>query len=160
MAIKIVAQNYELYPELEGLSEPIRSKIISLIKTDYPIQYTSPYIEYESFWERSCQEQFQNQIIKLENHGMSWKQAYLEKHIEQYLQKYEVNETALEQDINPNTDLIDELKYARNWVMSLQLKYMSSTLDLVCIAEHLPLLQNLTFRYSLEKTSINIANFK
>lgn len=44
MAITVVAENYEKNPDLQGLSEPIRKKIIDMIKTDYPIEYTCPFI--------------------------------------------------------------------------------------------------------------------
>ncbi len=57
-------------------------KIIDSIKTDYPIHYTCPYIPDESFWQRACEEQFSSSMIKLESHGNSWKQAFLEHHVQ------------------------------------------------------------------------------
>jgi hypothetical protein len=54
MAIIVVAQNYEKNPELKDLNLNLKKKIIDMIKTDYPICYTSPFINDEQFWERSC----------------------------------------------------------------------------------------------------------
>jgi hypothetical protein len=56
MAITVVAQHYDKHPELEGITPQLKGKIIEMIKSDYPIHYTCPYISDETYWQRACDE--------------------------------------------------------------------------------------------------------
>ena len=70
-------------------------KIISKTSTDWkvlPPSLTAPHISQESYWKRACEQRWKKsqQSINLEDHGKSWKVAYLEKHIEDYLGNLEM----------------------------------------------------------------------
>ena len=61
-----------------------------IAKTDptIDIKITAQNIEYESYWKKACLTRWTDpkKSIYLEKHGLSWKVAFLEKYIEEYLQ--------------------------------------------------------------------------
>jgi hypothetical protein len=84
MALKVVAQNYEQYPELKGIEdENVRESITKLIDPKLPITVTARNVDYEFYWEKKCK-----QLIncKKEDHGGSFKQAFIERRIQELLE--------------------------------------------------------------------------
>ena len=79
MSLKVVAQNFDMYPELEGIDDQnVRQSITKLIDPELPITVTARNVDYEFYWEKKCK-QLSN--CKKEDHGGSYKQAYIERHI-------------------------------------------------------------------------------
>jgi hypothetical protein len=71
MSIKVVAQNFSLYPELEGVTDNnVLQSIVKLIDLDLPITTTARNVDFEFYWEKKCK-QLKN--CKKEDHGMSYK---------------------------------------------------------------------------------------
>lgn len=71
MSIKVVAQNFTLYPELEGVTDNnVLQSIVKLIDLDLPITTTARNVDFEFYWEKKCK-QLKN--CKKEDHGMSYK---------------------------------------------------------------------------------------
>jgi hypothetical protein len=68
------------------------SKIIEKTNKFLPITLTAPYINEESYWKDACNQRWnQNNKTKIEMHGMRWKNAYLERHLQEYLENLDVN---------------------------------------------------------------------
>lgn len=85
MALKVVAQNYEQYPELKGIEdENVRESITKLIDPKLPITVTARNVDYEFYWEKKCK-QLTN--CKKEDHGGSFKQAFIERRIQELLEQ-------------------------------------------------------------------------
>lgn len=78
IALDQVAKHFDLYPHLDGLRAYYKDQIIKKIKINYPITITAPHVEDEAYWKKSCEARWK--LIKLEDHGFSYKNAYLEKH--------------------------------------------------------------------------------
>jgi len=52
---------------------------------------SAPFIQDESYWKEACLQRWnKNNIIKVEMHGMLWKNAYIERHLQEYLENIEV----------------------------------------------------------------------
>jgi hypothetical protein len=80
MAIKVVAANFHEYPALEGItSAAIKKEIVKLADRSLPITKTARNIDNEFYWEDKCKNQLKN--CRREDHGLSYKQAYIERHI-------------------------------------------------------------------------------
>ena len=72
MAIKVVAANFERYPELEGVKDPvIQEEIVKLADRTLPITTTGRNIDFEFYWEDKCKTQLKN--CRKEDHGLSYK---------------------------------------------------------------------------------------
>lgn len=59
MAIKVVAANFERYPELEGINDDeegmkVKKEIVKLADRTLPITTTGRNVEFEFYWEDKC----------------------------------------------------------------------------------------------------------
>ena len=55
MSLKEVANNFELYPSLDGVSESnVLQSIVKLIDPNYPITITAKNVDFEFYWEKKC----------------------------------------------------------------------------------------------------------
>lgn len=54
-ALEVVADNFEMYPELKGINDPtVLESITKLINPNLPITVTARNVEYEFYWEKKC----------------------------------------------------------------------------------------------------------
>jgi len=84
MSLRVVAKNFEMYPELKGINDPVvLESITKLIDPKLPITVTARNVDTESYWGRKCK-QLTN--CKKEDHGGSFKQAYIERRIQELLE--------------------------------------------------------------------------
>ena len=84
IAYKVVAKNFQMYPELDGVEDRDTLKeIVKLTKKDLPITDVARNIDFEFYWKEKCEkdEQMKKKNIKSEQHGNSYKQAFIETHI-------------------------------------------------------------------------------
>lgn len=80
IASQVVAKNFTLYPDMEGVEdETVMSNLVKQVSLELPIIVTAPNIEFEFYWEKMCKAKLKN--TKIEQHGLSWKQTYLERYI-------------------------------------------------------------------------------
>jgi len=57
MAIKVVAANFEMYPELDGVSDNIvQEEIVKLADRTLPVTTTGRNIDFEFYWEDKCKQ--------------------------------------------------------------------------------------------------------
>lgn len=55
MSLTVVADNFHMYPELEGVNdEDVKQSIVKLINPDYDITVTARNVEFEFYWEKKC----------------------------------------------------------------------------------------------------------
>ena len=84
IAYKVVAKNFHMYPELDGVEDKTTLKeIVKLTKKDLPITTVARNIDFEFYWKEKCEkdQQMLTKNLKREQHGNSYKQAYIETHI-------------------------------------------------------------------------------
>lgn len=151
IAIDVVAKNIFLYPNLSELPEEDQEKIISKVSTKLSIQYTAPYISEESYWKKACEDRWQNTTkkINIEEHGSSWKVAYLERHTEEFLSNLDIK------DENDRLAAIkSELKPASSWIRQLKIFNMLQPLDMELITRLLPCLTSLALTYGMKNSGM------
>ncbi|EGR28694.1 leucine rich repeat protein [Ichthyophthirius multifiliis] len=151
IAIDTVAKNFHLYPELTGLPEHIKDIIIQKTTTDLPILITAQNIYQEAYWQRSCKNRWgtSHKPINIEDHGRSWKVAYLERYMEEFL----VNVQSA--DENERKQIIQsELRVAYSWIHTLNIQNTNQPLDIEYICKNLPLLTSLQVSYGLKYTGM------
>jgi len=79
IAVKQVAANISLYPELNGVSDRnVLQSVVRLIDPKLPMTTTARNVDFEFYWEKKCK-QLKN--CRKEDHGNSYKQAYIERRI-------------------------------------------------------------------------------
>jgi hypothetical protein len=142
MAIKVVAENFERYPELEGIKDNeegtrVKKEIVKLADRTLPITTTGRNVDFEFYWEDKCRNQLKN--CRKEDHGLSYKQAFIERHIQKLLEDHKA-EAGVE-------ELKKELFSARYEVFSLVISQMMSHLDMGIVFKMLPNLSYLSITY-------------
>ena len=79
MALLVVADNIEEYPSLDGVTdENVKKSIIKCIDVDLPLTITAKNVEFEFYWQKKCGALLN---CKKEDHGGSFKQAFIERRI-------------------------------------------------------------------------------
>lgn len=101
-----------------------------------PITVTAKTIEHEFYWEKKCA-LLKN--CKKEDHGGSFKQAYIERRIQSLLES--------QKDEASMGELIKELDAARYEVFCLKISHLISHLDMSVVFRYLPNLAYLTLTY-------------
>jgi len=138
MAIKVVAANFERYPELEGVTDThIQQEIVKLADRSLPVTTTGRNVDFEFYWEDKCKNQLKN--CRKEDHGLSYKQAYIERYIQKLLEDHKA-EAGIE-------ELKKELWAARYEVFCLIIGQLTSHLDMGIVFKNLPNLSYLTVTY-------------
>lgn len=141
-ALRVVAENFQLYPEeiketikLEDNQEVLES-IVRKVSPDHDITVTARNIDFEFYWKKKC-EILKN--CKKEDHGGSFKQAFIERRIQSLLEN--------QRDQASEKELVKELKAARYEVFCLKIGQLPSHLDMSKVFENLPNLSYLTITY-------------
>lgn len=76
-----------MYPHLKGVEDPnTLNEIVKLTDINLPITVTARNISQESYWEQKCKQDLRMKNIKKEQHGNSYKQAYIEVYIQDLLE--------------------------------------------------------------------------
>ena len=86
MALKVVANNFEMYPQLDGVEDPnVLQSIVKLVDPNYSVTVTARNVDFEFYWEKKCK-MLKN--CKKEDHGGSYKQAFIERRIQTLLEEH------------------------------------------------------------------------
>ena len=138
MAIKVVAANFKRYPELEGVNDThVQQEIVKLADRYLPVTTTGRNVDFEFYWEDKCKTQLKN--CRKEDHGLSYKQAFIERHIQKLLENHKA-EAGVE-------ELKKDLWAARYEVFGLNISQLTSHLDMSVVFRNLPNLAYLTLTY-------------
>ena len=120
----------------------IEKSIESCGETEESILIAAPHISQEKYWKACC---LKNkplcQSMKLEDHGFSFKVAYLEKYVENMIEGC----TSFKQN---RPKLIKTLKVLSAWIFSLEVRINAPDLNLQEIVQYLFNLVNLKVRCS------------
>jgi len=136
-----VAENYILYPQLQGVTnEDILKSIISDTERDLDITETARNVDFEFYWQEKCEKDENLKRLKKEQHGNSYKQAFIEKYIEKLLEDFH---SSSEDSVK---ELTKKLNAARFEVFSLTISRLQH-LDISIVFEYLPNLAFLTLTY-------------
>ena len=87
MAIKVVAQNIHMYPDLKGIEDQnVQEAIVKLMDTTLETTITARNVDFEEYWKKKCDRELRN--CRKEDHGCSYKQAYIERFIQKTLEDH------------------------------------------------------------------------
>jgi hypothetical protein len=133
ISTEVVSKNFALYPSLPGLRvQFIIDKIIDQVSLTLPITVTAPHIEHESYWKKACETRWK--VVSPNEHGWSWKQTYIERHMQDLLSKHSG------EDI---TGLSETIAATRNFIFGLEIDELPSHLDLRILFGNVPCVNRL-----------------
>ncbi|GBG89086.1 hypothetical protein CBR_g48796 [Chara braunii] len=147
LCMRVVAENFEQYPNLGNLNLKQSEKIISLMRTDLPLELAGRLISEEMYWRKRACLRWKNSDLHV--HGGSWKQLYFEKNIS----------TALETFDPTSMDVIALkrlLKVSYSFVHGLTINQLPSHLDLSVVIDICSLqLSSLALTYGLANVGMD-----
>ena len=135
IALNEVAENFHLHSHLTGIGETLRDEIISKAAKNITVTITADTIPNESYWKAACDHRWKNshRTIRIEEHGFSWKIAYMENHLEEYIKEIKDIE-----DAETKNQLISELKAVSPYVYKLKISSTLTNIDIGTITLYLP----------------------
>jgi hypothetical protein len=140
LALQITADNFTLYPNLEGLDYKWKTKVYDIISTDYHPNLVFPLIGYENFWKRSCLDRFKSSDIA--KHGNSWKQCFAENFIKELLTNYS-------KDIeDSNKTMLEYFDLFKHYIFNLEIQYYSCDFEIAYLLQYFFNLVTLEMKYS------------
>lgn len=126
-------------------NEDITHQIVKLTDKNLPITTTAKNIDYEFYWEEKC---VKLKNVKKEQHGGSFKQAFIETHIQTLLENFKSKSDQSEKEI------IKELEAARYEVFSLIITQLKD-FDTKILFRYLPNLTFLTLTYGAKHVNMD-----
>ena len=126
-----------MFPDLEGVTDPVITKqIVKLASRDHPITTTARNIDHEFYWEEKCKKEMKN--IKQEMHGGSFKQAFIETHIQRLLENFK--------SASSEKEIIKDLESAKYDVFCLVINQLKD-FNIKTLFKYLPNLTYLTLTF-------------
>jgi hypothetical protein len=114
----------------------VKQSIVKLIDVSLPMTTTARNVNFEFYWEKKCK-QLKN--CRKEDHGNSYKQAFIERKIQTLLENLK--------DDSSEFDLRKELQAARFEVFCLKIGQLRSHLKMETVFKELPNLSYLTLTF-------------
>ena len=117
--IRTIAENFDKNPNIDGLPEKLLPRLVDQLSLSLPVNVSSAFVHSESYWKRCCLEGKGWKNCQISEHGLTWKQTFFEKFIEEELENFD-----------PNVHDIDELRMkleaAEDYVFNLTIKQLMS----------------------------------
>uniref|UniRef100_A0A7S0RM29 F-box domain-containing protein n=1 Tax=Pyramimonas obovata TaxID=1411642 RepID=A0A7S0RM29_9CHLO len=128
LCVRVVSQNFEERPHFGRLPDIFVRKIIEGLDIDLPLELVGTVIHDENYWKRRCCARWKN--CQVTGHGISWKQLYFERNVENAMERYD-----------PQTTEINALKrlfaFSKKFVRSVCITQLPSHLDLQLLFDNM-----------------------
>lgn len=149
LVVKCLAENYDIYPALDRIPPEYLDNVVALLDpSQIEFSVAAKYITTEKFWKRLSQERWP--ICQIQEHGLSWKRLYIERHTQSLLEAYYPSKGR-----NNFVRLNNELSAAKPFVHKIKVQQLLSHLDLSEILSSFPNLSTLHLRYGARKLGMD-----
>jgi len=146
--IRTIAVNFDKNPNIDGLPEKLLPKLVDQLSLTLPVNISAAFIHSESYWKRCCIEGKGWRNCQIAEHGLTWKQTFFEKFIEEELETFDPN-------VHDIDELRSKLEAAEDYVFNLTIKQLMSHMDLSHIFSRLPNLSKLELTYGVKQIKMN-----
>lgn len=134
MCLKIISDRFRLKPLAQNVPRQFFPEVMARLPLDLDVCVTAPYVTDENYWKRCCLSKTQWKNIQISSHGLTWKQLFLEKHLQDLLETFDSS-------TNEQGYLLAVIKASSEFIFSLEIDQVLSHLDLNEVFSEL---QNLT----------------
>ena len=152
IAVEVVARNFEIYPKLTGISKEYRAKVLTKIieneDRNISIKCAATNIHEEEYWKTVCKP-FQNCFP--EDHGGSYKQAYLERYVEEIIENWKVKIKKVDSDLNELELLLTSLN---DFIFCINIRSLLSHLNVNILFKNLTNLSSLSVTFGAKYLGI------
>mmetsp|Transcript_5236 Transcript_5236/g.9253 ORF Transcript_5236/g.9253 Transcript_5236/m.9253 type:complete len:465 (-) Transcript_5236:13-1407(-) len=167
LCLKEIGRNFEMRPFITKVPDTQIPLLTSFIDPKLDIEIASANIYDENYWRRRAMSQSSWKHYEIANHGMTWKQLYLEKSLQDLLETYvpdkriqKARQPTRYYDDEPEEEKISEktilshLVASQDYVFQLSVAQLLSHIDLGILFENLPNLTRLELTYGVKRVGM------
>jgi hypothetical protein len=144
MCLKVISDKFRFEPKIQNLPRRFLPDIMARLPLDMDICLSAPNVSDENYWKRCCMNKASWKNLKISDHGLTWKQLFLEKHVQDLLEGFDAN-------VDDYDRLIDIMKAVQEFIFTLEIDQLLSHLDLNEVCSHLKNLTCLRLTYGVKK---------
>ncbi|KAJ0412749.1 hypothetical protein ATCC90586_002379 [Pythium insidiosum] len=131
------------HPKVYNVPTKFLPEVMARLPLDMDVCVSAPNITDENYWKRCCKHNSNWKNLQIQDHGLTWKQMYLEKHLQDLLEGFDANADDIDR-------LIDIVKACQEFIFTLEIDQLLSHLDLNEICAHLKNLTRLRLTYGVK----------
>lgn len=144
LCLKVVSDRFCLEPKATNVPRKFFPEVMARLPLDLDVCVSAPNVSDENYWKRCCMSKPEWKNLEISDHGLTWKQLFLEKHLQELLE-----------DFDPSADdldhLIDSVKACSEFIFTLEVDQLLSHLDLHELCVHLKNLTRLRITYGVKQ---------
>lgn len=143
LCLKVISDRFSSDPHIQNVPRKFFPDIMSRLPVDLDVRTTAPNVSDENYWKRCCMSKpWKN--LEISQHGLSWKQLYLEKYLKDSFEGFDAN-------VDDIDCLIDTVKSCHDFIFTLEIDQLLSHLDLNEVCSHLKNLSRLRLTYGVKQ---------
>lgn len=143
LCLKAVADRFRLDPKAQNVPRKFFPDVMARLPLDLDVCVTAPTVSDENYWKRCCLSKRAWRNLQIEAHGLTWKQLYLEKQLQDELEAFDASTD------DPDR-LVAVVKACHEFIFSLELAQLLSHVDLNELCAHLSNLTRLQLTYGVK----------
>ncbi|DAZ98037.1 TPA: hypothetical protein N0F65_004527 [Lagenidium giganteum] len=144
MCLKVISDRFCTDPKILNVPRKFFPDIMARLPLDLDVCITAPNVSDENYWKRCCLSKSAWKNLQIADHGLTWKQLYLEKHMQDLLEGFDANN-------DDHDHLIDSVKACQDFIFTLEIDQLLSHIDLNEICSHLKNLTRLRLTYGVKQ---------
>ncbi|KAF1782886.1 Leucine-rich repeat domain, L domain-like [Phytophthora cactorum] len=144
MCLKIISDRFRLQPKAQNVPRQFLPEVMARLPLDLDACVTAPNVTDENYWKRCCLSKAQWKNIQIADHGLTWKQLFLEKHLQDLLEDFDPS-------VDDHDHLMAVVKASSEYIFTLEIDQLLSHLDLNEICAQLRNLTRLRVTYGVKQ---------
>ncbi|KAK1945628.1 Dynein regulatory complex subunit 5 [Phytophthora citrophthora] len=144
MCLKIISDRFCLQPKAQNVPRQFLPEVMARLPLDLDACVTAPNVTDENYWKRRCLSKTQWKNSRISDHGLTWKQLFLEKHLQDLLE-------AFDPSVDDHDHLMAVVKASSEFIFTLEIDQLLSHLDLNEICAQLRNLTKLRVTYGVKQ---------
>lgn len=147
LSVQTIVRNFEKFPVTEGLAPRFMRRITDALPVDVDPKVTAVHVFDENYWKRCCISRFGWEQCFLIEHGLTWKQLFFEKLLQEVLESFPAD--------GDKDDLFALLEACQDYIFTLTIRELRSHLDMSEVCSRLPNLTKLDLTYGVKKCGMD-----
>ncbi|RLN76871.1 hypothetical protein BBJ28_00001624 [Nothophytophthora sp. Chile5] len=144
MCLKVISDRFRFEPKAQNVPRQFLPEVMARLPLDLDVVVTAPYVADENYWKRCCLSKTQWKNIKITDHCLTWKQLFLEKHLQGLLEDFDPS-------VGDHDHLLAVVKASSEFIFTLEIGQLLSHLDLNEVCAQLRNLTSLRVTYGVKQ---------
>lgn len=144
MCLKIISDRFRQDPKAHSVPRQFLPEVMARLPLDMNVCISAPNLTDENYWKRCCMSKSAWKNLQINEHGLTWKQLFLETHLQDLLEGFDAGADEVDR-------LIDVVKACQEHIFTLEIEQLLSHLDLNEVCSHLKNLTRLRLTYGVKQ---------